>query len=188
MVKDVKKAETCLIFLFPQLVSDKIFLPTSEINPHYNCIAWAMRFADRWVDPTVTAGHWWPIQVTGKVTTDLHPDTLVKAFEALSFTICPNGKKEWFYDKVALYYNPATGLWSHAARIINDNEYYSKIGGLWALHHGAGGTLSNPASGINDYGIIYKYMRRPKYKRFYSLWLSLSLFYDKLKNVIRCLF
>ena len=183
MVEDIEEARKVLKSIFTGLNRDTRFLPTSNKDENYNCIAWAMRLSDRWVDTIKTAGHWWPNVVTPQCSTQ---QGLIDAFKALKFEETTNPKPERGYDKVALYYNPNTNLWTHAARILEEHLYHSKIGGLWDIHHSDGNVMhfNNP---VSTYGLVYGYMKRPKYLRLYSLYLSLKLIGDKISNEFRAL-
>lgn len=149
------KAQTWLIRNFPQLTYDSKFCVTSPVTAVYNCIAWAMGLNDRWVYPEIyIPGHWWP-PIPER---NLNPDSLVKAFEYMGFIQCPNGNAEPDFDKVALYKKGAN--WTHAARILMDNEYHSKMGEAWNIHHSSGNIFEDSV-----YGKIYTYMKRPiKYR------------------------
>lgn len=175
MVKDIKGAVATVTSdtWFPRLKNDAIFKVTSNIDKNYNCIAFSMRLGDRWVDPKSTAGHWWPLEISS---TSMLKDELIKAFEALRFKKCNDARKEFWYDKVSLYYHPVTGTWTHAARIITPKEYHSKLGEGWDIHHSNGSVLHNPKHPDSSYGIEFQYMKRHKLFRFYSLWLMLSRF------------
>lgn len=185
MVKNSQKAYQDIVNLFPKLRTDRFFKPTSEKTNKYNCIAWAMRLTDRWVDIVKTAGHWWPNYEEGRQYTQ-SKEELIEAFEMMKFTKCNNILKETLYDKVALYYNPKTGCWTHAARVINEKEFHSKLGALWDIHHSSNGNIlynSNPHVTWNGYGVIFQYMKRPKYLRVYSHLLMLKAFSDDIKNL-----
>lgn len=172
MVKDAKRAIGIITsnLVFPRLRRDNKFKVTSNININYNCIAWAMRLGDRWVDTTRTAGHWWPLPVDSL---SMQKEGLICAFEALKFKKCDNSDRELWYDKVSLYCHPVTGAWTHAARILSPEEYHSKLGGEWDIHHSNGGVLHNPLNMANTYGNEYQVMKRHKFLRVYSLWLTL---------------
>lgn len=76
----------------------------------------------------------------------------------MGFIQCPNGNAEPDFDKVALYKKGAN--WTHAARILMDNEYHSKMGEAWNIHHSSGNIFEDSV-----YGKIYTYMKRPiKYR------------------------
>lgn len=184
MVKDIEGAVRKITSddWFPRLKHDDSFKVTSEVNYDYNCIAWAMRLGDRWVDPVLTAGHWWPLQITP---ISMHPMELVKAFEALKFNKCTDTQKEFWYDKVSLYYNRWTGQWTHAARVIKPTEYHSKLGEGWDIHHGQGGYLHNPNALDDSYGHEYQIMKRHKIYRFYSMWLMIVRLSQNIKDSIK---
>mgnify|MGYP006936034358 CR=1 FL=1 len=89
----------------------------------------------------------------------------------MGFEKCENGNTEEGYDKVALYrvrpfQDPETDEWideygwTHAARVIQDNVYHSKIGPSFDIYHRSGDVFEG-----TDYGEIYQYMRRPENKR-----------------------
>lgn len=184
MVKDIERANRVITSdgWFPRLKGDKKYKVTSKINKRYNCIAWAMRLRDRWVDSEKTAGHWWPITIT---TYSWQKDELVKAFEALKFVKCNTSKHEFLYDKVSLYYNPKYGNWTHAARVISPIEYHSKLGNSWDIHHSDGSVLHNPNDLKGTYGKEFQFMKRHKVFRLYSLWLIIKRlsfgFFDSLR-------
>ncbi len=184
MVKDIAGAVSTITSdsWFPRLKYDKKFKVTSNINYNYNCIAWAMRLGDRWVDPALTAGHWWPLPITPM---SGHYLELVKAFEAVKFSKCNNSNKEFWYDKVALYVHPHTGYWTHAARVLSPDEYHSKLGDGWDIHHGSGNVMHNPLNMKSTYGKEFQIMKRHKLLRFYSLWLTIIRTYQNFKDSIQ---
>ncbi len=181
MVKDIAAAVSVITSdgWFPKLKKDGMFKVTSNINYNFNCIAWAMRMSDRWVDPIQTAGHWWPLPITRLSN---QKDELTKAFEALKFKKCNSANKEFFYDKVALYCNPAFGIWTHAARVLTPSEYHSKLGEGWDIHHSSGTVLHNPYNPDGTYGIEFQLMKRHKLKRLYSLWLMVLRAMQNIKE------
>ncbi len=136
---------------FPRLASDVNFKVTSPCTYAYNCIAFAMGVQDRWVDPAAISWHWWP----DGVPKDNNPESLVAAFEKLSFVKCNDASFEGGFDKVALY--SKDGKWTHAA-IIKDarqNLYHSKFGASFDALHSGGNVLENV------YGEVFQYMKRP---------------------------
>lgn len=183
MVKDIAGAVRTLTSdgYFPRLKHDGYFKVTSNINYNYNCIAWAMRLGDRWVDPFLTAGHWWPLPITSN---SMQPNELIKAFEALKFHECTDTKNEFWYDKVSLYLNRRTGEWTHAARVLTTKEYHSKLGKGWDIHHSNGGYLHNPYNPVESYGQEFRVMKRHKLYRFYSFWLTLLRLFANIKDSI----
>ena len=147
---------------FHGLASDPSFSIQSPCTEEYNCIAWAMGFDDRWVDASAddyVHKKWWPENVEK----DWTQETLVKAFEKLGFEICDNGIMEPGFDKVALYsalQSDGSVKWTHAARIVRNNIYHSKIGNLFDVYHSGGCVFAD-----TTYGTVYKFMRREISKR-----------------------
>ena len=154
--------------IFPGLETDTHFSIQSPETPEYNCIAWAMGFDDRWVDHSsdfdISRKKWWP----DGVARDFKPETLIEAFRQLRFVECEDDCIEEGFDKVALYkisplIDPFTGIivadegWTHAARIIANGVYHSKIGGLFDIYHRNGDLFKG-----TSYGEIYQYMKRRK--------------------------
>lgn len=139
-----------LISYFPKLREDVNFEIKSDCTPVYNCIAWAMDITDRWVDPDDDIpGHWWPQGVAK----DMACETLIRAFEAVGFSVSPDSHYEAEYDKVALY--ALDEEWTHAAKIISDHAEHSKFGESWD------GTHSHDIFQDTIYGKEYAYMKRP---------------------------
>lgn len=141
-----------LIGYFPQLKDDVNFEILSPRTPVYNCIAWAMQLNDRWVDPCMIPGHWWPDGVVKSPS----PDALIQAFEAVGFTITTDCSIEEGFDKVVLYKDQAKERWTHASRLIEESIEHSKFGEEWDGSHSA-----NSISGVT-YGAPYCYMKRSK--------------------------
>lgn len=158
-----------LIHIFPKLEFDREFSVVSPEDKGYNCIAWAMGFDDRWVDyiDDHSPKKWWPLGVAR----DWNPDTLIDAFEAVGFE--PWGMDDSIeegYDKVALYkvnpfYEPVSKEWKqegwcHAARIVEQGVYHSKIGPSFDVKHRSGDLFAG-----TSYGEVYQIMRRSQDKR-----------------------
>ena len=186
MVKDIAKARASLISIFPKLSTDPNFMPTSEIDRRYNCIAWAMRLNDRRVCADDDSASWWPIEITN-TPSDNTKKALIKAFRAVGYRECPMDYYSKYYDVVALYYNPLNHQWTHAARVIAPGVFHSKMGDCWDIHHSGKDFLNNPYSPSN-YGLIYQYMRRSKFFRGYSLVLCIKRISIMFINELRCLF
>lgn len=175
---------------FPRTGRDLLLFPTSEETDKYNCIAWAMRLPDRWIEPCEGAGVWWPIHGQDENEANSQ-EGLIQAFEKLGFRTCNDNHKEFFYDKVALYCQPIDNDpddgWTHAARILNKNEYHSKAGDSYDFHHGSGEKLLyNKYYPRYSYGHVYQFMKRPKYKRIYSYWLRASKIYKDTIDRYKC--
>ena len=130
-----------------------------ERTPIYNCIAWAMGYTDRWVDPSIvdnTPWLWWPHGAERSY----RPEALISAFEAEGFEISDNSKVEEGYSKVVLYKNQITGEWTHAARIITSDVEHSKFGGLWDGQHSHDVLCNTTIDPQKSYGVAYAYMKK----------------------------
>lgn len=147
-----------LFSVFPDLEEDPNFKVLSEPSDTYNCIAWAMQFADRWVDTCKYPGHWWPEGTERSMSTE----ALIQAFKAVGFNVAENGIPEPGFDKVVLYKRKNVDEWTHAARIISDTVEHSKFGSMWDCTH-SHDVLHNTSAGCEDlsYGVAYAYMKRP---------------------------
>ena len=146
-----------LINVFPDLARDVNFKILSECSFLYNCIAWAMGYSDRWVDPYPGPGHWWPDGVIRSIT----PEALISAFKAEGFELSDNCLPEEGYSKVVLYKKKTAEEWTHATRIVTNDIEYSKFGPAWDGQH-SHDVLCNTAIGQEhqSYGIAYAYMKR----------------------------
>lgn len=158
------------ILAFPALAKDAFFCITSPATPIYNCIAFAMGFNDRWVDNrTDIPGHWWPPECE----CDNSPNSLIAAFKYMRFIECDDESPEDGFDKVALYMldehiDPISGVlipaqWTHAAKVLSNNEFHSKMGEENDIHHSAGAVFAGTC-----YGRIYQFMKRPIGDRSFS--------------------
>ena len=185
MVKDTNDPDICLKQCFPNLKSDKYYKATSPRDFNYNCIAWAMRLNDRWVEPDLAAGRWWPYEYNDQ-SVEYTPESLIHAFEAIGYTICSDCKRQFWFDKVALYKHTTENRWTHAARIIDEHEFHSKAGEVWDFHHDSEVyRLHNKYDLSRTYGCVFAYMRRHKLLRLYSFYLRVKLFFVKMINGIK---
>lgn len=159
MALDSSINRSALIDIFPDLAEDKNFKILSEVTPIYNCIAWAMGYTDRWVDPERLTGHWWPEGVPREAT----PETLVAAFKAEGFEQSENGLPEEGYNKVVLYKKENAEEWTHAAQVVSTDIEYSKFGQAWDGQH-SHNVLRKTTIGRErlSYGIAYAYMKKRK--------------------------
>lgn len=159
MALDTPINRSMLIRVFPDLAGDANFKILSDRTQEYNCIAWAMGYTDRWVDPYTVPGHWWPNGVERNLSTE----SLIKAFRHEGFELSDNGNPEEGYSKIVLYKKENVDQWTHAARIVTEDVEYSKFGNAWDCHH-SHNVLCNTSKGheASSYGVTYAYMRKKK--------------------------
>jgi len=142
---------------FPKLLQDNAFDITSKFTPNYNCIAWACKYSERWIQPpylgkpNLDCVVWWPPDVPEGVA----PYCLKKVFEYHGYTECKSGEHEEGYRKVALYFKEQTNEWTHAARELNNGYWTSKLGRGEDIQHGTPEAIEN-----DDYGKIYCFMKK----------------------------
>ena len=153
-----------LINSTPSLKDDPYYYVSSEATGEYNCIAWAMGFTDRWSDHFPGGGKnlkkWWPEGVER----GFNPDFLIKAFMAVGFECCDDDSYEEGYEKVALYKQEPfidcfncifeSVAWTHAAKVLTQNTYHSKMGPQFDIYHSSGNVLQA------SYGTIFQFMKR----------------------------
>lgn len=123
---------------------------TSPPDENYNCIAWAVHDTARWWQPA--PDRYWPIPATEESDTI---DDLVRAHQSVGFIQCSVGDPEPGYEKLALYAE-SDGTYSHAARLLPNGKWSSKLGALEDIEHD---TPDDVAGGV--YGDIFGFMKRP---------------------------
>ena len=143
---------------FPKLLSDPYFKRTSKETPEYNCISWAMVRSDRWTQcpagmklPQFDGVTWWPPEAENGQ--DIN--CLIDPFEKTGHIICNDGVPEIGYRKVALYCDH-NNHWTHAARLLSNGFWTSKLGAWIDIQHGDPYSIEGPA-----YGHVYCFMKYP---------------------------
>jgi len=157
MGKSVEEIKARLIDFFPKLAVDKNFEITSKASNDYNCIAWACKYDDRWIQPSYLGQPnldcvvWWPPEV--QEGTDI--SCLVTVFENQGFAICDTFDYEKEYTKVALYINESNNEWTHAAREKKNGFWTSKLGHNVDIQHSTPYTIENII-----YGKVFCFMKK----------------------------
>lgn len=130
---------------------------TSKATKRYNCIAWAVGDTlKRW---DKGKGNHWPHGVDAEYLFDC----LVKAYMAVGFSKCTITEGRVYdkdYETVVLY--GSDGLWDHAAKLLKNGKWSSKLGDCEDIEH------PTPESvGGTDYGepLVYMRRRRPRRQR-----------------------
>lgn len=157
MDKEIEKLRNQIIRGFPNLASDDLFEITSPQTPNYNCLAWACKYKDRWMQPpsigtspALDGVSYWPKDAIE----GLEIDCLVDAFQKEGFEICDNWQHEENFQKAALYV--IDGNWTHASRELRKGVWTSKLGCSNDIQHGTPYSVE----GIN-YGQVYCIMKKP---------------------------
>lgn len=157
MGERVEEIKRLIIQAFPKLIQDKDFKVTSNATPNYNCIAWACKYDERWMQPpylgkpNLDCVVWWPPEIPE----GLDLDCLKKAFEYHGYSECNSSEHENGYRKVALYMNEQTNEWTHASRELNNGCWTSKLGEFNDIQHGTPEAIENDL-----YGKVNCYMKK----------------------------
>lgn len=118
-------AEAQLIGQFPRLASSP-FEITSDCTRRYNCIAWAAHDQNHFWWP----GAFWPKGAKKKVTRN----AFITAFGTKGFKRSKLQAYEEGYDLIVLY-EDADGRPTHAARLLPDGRWSSKLGSSHDIAH-----------------------------------------------------
>lgn len=113
---------------------------------------------DVWVGIYNSANYawsWWPKEVK----CDESKESLVGLFQFFGFEMSDNDLPEDGYDKVALYSDG--DCWTHAAKIVAQNIFHSKIGTAWDIKHSGGDVFDN-----TEYGRVFAIMKCPVADRY----------------------
>ena len=135
---------------WPNLTADNCD-PTSESDPYYNCVAWAMRDKHHWWEPSGRPQHYWP----NKATPDYSLDSYLQAFATRHYVVCNDGELEAGFEKIAIYLKD--GDFEHIARQLPNGHWTSKLGEKKDVTHHALDDLSG-----DYYGEPSRFMRRPR--------------------------
>jgi len=141
---DNPESRAWVIGRFPKIDGTE-FIVTSPCNKSYNCIAWAAGKNEEF---------WWPGHPdwpTGAPKTDTRL-AFIKAFETLGYAKCDNGDLESGFEKIVLY--EKLGRPKHAARMLEDGRWASKLGTGFDIVHTLEGLKGN------EYGVPALFMRR----------------------------
>lgn len=134
------------LFSFPAISSEN-FIPSSPVDPRYNCIAWAANVSDKWWWPDKYG--YWPKGVPRKLTVP----SFINAFETLGYSVCKDGSLEEGVEKVVIYVKDLVP--THMSRQANDGRWLSKLGPDIDVIHSAPEVLEGPI-----YGTVHTFLSR----------------------------
>lgn len=131
-------------------------IPTSPVDPFYNCIGYAAGDDRRW---------WWP-KLPGRAERPTrywpenapHAETVaafVAAYSSVGYASCKDGTYEAGFEKIAIFIN-SKGVVKHAARQLDDKYWTSKMGGNEDIRH------ELKAVAGSKYGHPKAFLKRPK--------------------------
>lgn len=136
--------------LFPGLIAAQ-YQVTSTPTPSYNCIAWAAHDTGAWWWPDPDGLYFWPADIPREESVD----AFVRAYQTLGFSLCSDGAFEPAFEKVAIYVG-AQGEPTHAARLLRDGWWTSKLGALEDIRHQTLAAVEGAS-----YGNAGVFMKRP---------------------------
>lgn len=136
---------------FPNLRATE-FKESSAQDDDYNCIGHAAGDNQRIWWPWGKPPFYWPAGLS----LDLTLDNFVAAFATVGYTPCDSFAPEEGFEKVAIYVDDR-GQPTHAARLLDNGKWTSKLGLEWDIEHRTLGGLSG-----KKYGSPKQALRRPK--------------------------
>lgn len=119
-------------------------------------MAWACGKKDCWMWPNTDnhicdADEYWPDNVSNDETLE----SFIKAYATIGFEVTDNGTQEKGYEKIALYVSCKTNTVTHAARLLPNGLWTSKLSFWEDIQHGTPQSLEG-----DIYGYIKCYMKR----------------------------
>jgi hypothetical protein len=136
---------------FPKL-SPTQFSVSSPETTDYNCIAHAAGESDRFWWPFGPPHYYWPPAVPRELTLA----SFIAAYATIGYEPCTSFKAEKGFEKVVIY-TDQQGIPTHAARLLDDAKWSSKLGESFDIEHKTLGGLSGTL-----YGDPKQPLRRPK--------------------------
>ena len=134
-------------------ITEKNYKHTSPSTNLYNCIAWAAIVDDKWWEPDPYYNYYWPQGVKREYTIEAYMD----AYRTEQFEECESSKYEKDFEKIAIYIDSRTKEPLHAARLLENGHWTSKLGQSIDISHTKLSVLEGP-----KYGVASKFMKRPR--------------------------
>ena len=134
---------------FPNITNQN-YVHTSRRTTTYNCIAWAAGINDQWWQPDPYYAYYWPEGVPRESTLAAYE----AAYRTVGFEVCKDGTYEEGYEKIVIYID-ASNVPQHAARLLDESTWTSKLGPFIDISHDTPEVLEGPS-----YGTASVYMKR----------------------------
>jgi hypothetical protein len=148
--KQPVRARAMLELAFPGLRSTPWEI-TSRKTQRYNCIAWAAgETAIRW---DLVQGAHWPQGVKKR----LGIAYLIAAYMTVGFEVCSDAEATYDPDFDTIVVYQQSGDWTHAAKLLSNGMWSSKLGDGEDISHATPDALNCPS-----YGTPFRFMRRKK--------------------------
>lgn len=142
-----------LVRYFPRLTLGA-YRQTSDCDPTYNCVAWAVNDTSNFWWPKPSDEYYWPADVPLEVTMP----AFIRVFANLGYERCDDHELEEGFEKIAIFAKRTAeaNKPKHAARQLDNGRWTSKIGNLWDIEH----DLFDLRSA--SYGEPVVFMKRPR--------------------------
>ncbi|WP_141700838.1 DUF7689 domain-containing protein [Methyloceanibacter superfactus] len=135
--------------MHPNAVEGVSFFPTSNADPNYNCLAWAVWRNNRVIWPDEKNQWGWPLDLPREETVDSFRRFFIRA----GFEDCPSGELEMGLEKVAIY--TMMDIVTHVSRQLPSGRWTSKMASALDAEHTSPETLCG-----DGYWQVALYMRR----------------------------
>ena len=134
--------------LFPSLAGK--YSKSSEKDPFYNCVAFAVHDTGQFWQKVPVRGYYWPLERDDRL------EDWVEVLRLNNFLVTDNWDLEAGYEKVCIYVTE-DGSPEHVARQLSSGKWTSKIGRLEDIEH-----LTPAALEGQEYGFAKVVMRRKR--------------------------
>jgi hypothetical protein len=138
--------------LFPALASSG-YSKSSEYDPGYNCIAFAVHDKGQWWQKVAVRGYYWPIDRDDRL------EDWIKALGLNGYSVTDNWDLEKGIEKVAIYVNQ-DGSPEHVSRQLESGTWTSKMGKHEDIEHPRLAALKG-----KEYGEAMVVMKRRRFKK-----------------------
>jgi len=134
---------------FPNINKKNHTVESDQCGNH-NCIAYAAGVTNKKWWPVIHPDAYWPPHVPYTES----PDSFIRAFETIGYKQCADGAYEKDKEKVAFF--TLAGRVKHAALLLSDSTWASKLGDMEDIEHELN------AVGGGEYGTPTVFMERAK--------------------------
>jgi hypothetical protein len=134
---------------FPNLKPHNCEDDISQATNSYNCIAWAASDSQSWWEPDPLMIMYWPVGVERRYTLTAYTE----AYRTVGYEVCTDVSVETGTEKIAIF--TLNGVPTHAARLLPNGNWTSKLGPFEDIQHENLGCLEGPL-----YGTPQIYMKR----------------------------
>ena len=135
-----------------QNFTDKNHTVTSDPDPVYNCIAFAVGIMDKKYWPGFHPDYYWPKNIPQTESIE----AFISLYESFGYLLVTDSSKGGYvsgWEKIAIYVG-SSGKPTHAAKQVGPNKWASKLGDWYDIEH-----TKDAISGV-QYGRPHTFMKR----------------------------